>query len=86
MLLQVVAFKTSIGFVDSVWEVLGTLGGGGTVSVIPAAACKDPEQLVPCSTLLLYRSMSEPPTGPESGQLRCDQDHCDTIPAKGALE
>ena len=39
-----------------------------------------------CPAPLYSRSMSVPPTGAASGQLRRDQDHRDTIPAKGALE
>src|SRR5438046_1934749 len=37
--------KTSIGFVDSVFEILGPLGSGACLVVVPDAAANDPEEL-----------------------------------------
>lgn len=43
---EVVAFKTSVSFVDSVAELFGTLGGGATVAAFPPNLCSNPEALV----------------------------------------
>jgi amino acid adenylation domain-containing protein len=38
--------KTSLSFVDSLWEIFGTLGGGAKVVIIPDDVVKDVHQLV----------------------------------------
>eukprot|EP00658_Telonema_sp_P-2_P004615 TRINITY_DN11713_c0_g1_i1.p1 TRINITY_DN11713_c0_g1~~TRINITY_DN11713_c0_g1_i1.p1 ORF type:complete len:303 (-),score=73.49 TRINITY_DN11713_c0_g1_i1:79-987(-) len=43
---EVVAFKTSLQFVDSVCEVFGTIGGGSQLVVMPKETAQDPEELV----------------------------------------
>ena len=48
---EVVAFKTSVCFVDSVAELFGTLGGGATVCTFPPSLCADPEALVRLTTV-----------------------------------
>ena len=43
---EVVAHKTTLGFVDSVWEVFGPLAGGVPLAVVSADEARDPEALV----------------------------------------
>ena len=43
---DIVAQKTSLNFVDSIFEIFGTLAGGATLACVPTPAKSDPEQLL----------------------------------------
>ncbi|OKH20883.1 hypothetical protein NIES593_17295 [Hydrococcus rivularis NIES-593] len=45
--------KTSLGFVDSVWEIFGALLKGVAIAIIPDKVVKDPPQLI--ATLARYK-------------------------------
>ena len=43
---DVLALRTSLNFVDSVWEIFGALGCGAKLLVIPDSVARDPRALV----------------------------------------
>ncbi|MGI9329658.1 MAG: amino acid adenylation domain-containing protein, partial [Gammaproteobacteria bacterium] len=43
---DVFALRTSLNFIDSVWEIFGALGRGGSLLLLPEDIARDPRQLI----------------------------------------